>query len=128
MKSIQSIISLSGLLALGFLLVVLAIALYGTWLPLWLSVCFAIAPLPLLGPEGTSSDSLFDEPHGANQQPGQFLGWFLVVTALVQPVVFWHAGRMAWGALVLSQCGGSAIFAAIVIFWQFFHQSSQAAF
>lgn len=127
MRSIHGIIALSGTLALGFLLVVLAVALYGKWTPLLAALLFAMAPLPQLGGK---NDDLFDTngPNGGELggEWGNFLSSGLLTSAVGLPLVLCHSGLLPAMATALAETGGLAIYATIVVFSHSFQQQSES--
>ncbi|GMM28078.1 Vps55 protein [Martiniozyma asiatica (nom. inval.)] len=115
MTPLARIITLSGSLAFGFLLVVLAAALYGNWLPLLVGLLFGVAHLPLL--TSGASHELYDEP----QWPfGRFVSSFLLSSGILLPIILAHCHILAWTAALLSIVGGSFIWLTVVAFAAFF--------
>lgn len=110
MQSVHSIVALSGTLALGFLLVVLAVALYGSWMPLPAAALFALAQLP----QAPRPHDPFDEAPTA--RGGSFVSAFLLTSGVALPLALAHAGCLAPPAAGLTLAGGAAIFASIAAF------------
>lgn len=124
MQSIHSIIALSGSLALGFLLVVLAVALYGVWTPLLAALLFSAAHLPLVSAQ---NDDDFTSETTSNEST-KFLSTFLLTSAIAMPLVLTHANCMPPMAALLTETGGLAIYGTIVLFSSFFTSSSSNSF
>lgn len=123
-KPLTKIIGLSSVLAVGFLLVVLAGAIYGNWFPIIAALVFAVAYLPVVISNGFSSsgfyDDLMNESSGQVQDLGRFLASFLTVSGFGLPVVLCHSHVLTYTATVLTEIGGSLIFATVVLFTSFF--------
>ncbi|GMM46659.1 Vps55 protein [Pichia kluyveri] len=120
------IIALSGLLALGFLLVALATALYSSWLPIFDALIFAVAHIPVLLTQSYDSSSLdLDSFDGTfNDSPASDLGkWissFLLTAAVVWPITLSRNAILSSTASTITIVGGILIHTTIVLFTTFF--------
>lgn len=123
---LSKIIALSGLLALGFLLVVLALALYGTWLPLLDGFLFAIAHLPHLATSFSNSDyqtgfgDIDDMTTSSASDFGKWLSSFLVVSGILLPLSLCRSNILTSTGTFLTIVGGLCIYTTVVIFTTFF--------
>ena len=130
---LSKIIGLSGMLAVGFLLVVLATALYSTWLPLLDALLFAIAHLPYLLSAGFSSDyetgfGGFDDVVASSPaaDAGKWISSFVLTSAVALPWTLCRSDVIPTVAALLCVAGGAFIYATIVIFTTFFDGFSAA--
>lgn len=122
---LTKIISLSGFLALGFLLVILSCALFHNYYPLFDILIFLLAPLPnsLFSKANLdSTDFMSDSPSNA-QDLGNFLTGMLVTSGLALPLVFYHCQLIGLLSCVMCTIGGLIIYSSIVVFSWFFHSS-----
>lgn len=125
LSPLTKIISLSGFLALGFLLVILSCALFHNYYPLLDILIFLLAPLPNALFSKSSSDSanfMSDSPTNA-QDTGNFLTGVFVTSGLALPFVFYHCQLIGLLSCVMSTLGGLIIYSSIVVFSWFFHSS-----
>ncbi|KAL6940019.1 hypothetical protein ACO0QE_003897 [Hanseniaspora vineae] len=127
---LTKIIFLSGLLALGFLLVILSCALYSNYYPLFDLLLFLLSSVPRAmfpagrGGAGSAGYSSFlDDSQGAGgalKDTGTyFTSWFLTL-AIGLPVVMEHSNVINKRAMILSITGGGIIYGTIVLFGWFF--------
>lgn len=122
---LTKIISLSGFLALGFLLAILSCALFHNYYPLFDILIFLLAPLPNALFGKSSSDNanfMSDSPNNA-QDTGTFLTGLFVTSGLALPVVFYHCQLIGALSCMMSIVGGLIIYSSIVVFSWFFHSS-----
>lgn len=124
---LSKIIGLSGMLAVGFLLIVLPTALYGNWLPVVDGFIFAVAHVPyLFTHSGSALDYQtgfgdFDDIPTSNAADfGKWLTSFLVFCGIAFPVSLCRNNILPTVAGTLSVLGGVCIYATIVIFTSFF--------
>ena len=119
---LQTIISLSFVLACGFLLVILSCALFNNWLPLLVVATYLVAPLPniVCGRIAQSGDYLSEEPSGAAVDFGRFLTGVLCLTGLSLPIMLYHVGEITQAAMVMSILGGLLIYGSIIAYSSFF--------
>lgn len=124
---LNRIIGLSVILALGFLLVVLA-GIQGNWFPIIDGIVFAAAHLPaaITKAVATSSDYdfSFDPASGSSAnvavEAGQFISAFLVVTGLYLPVMLHHLHILSKTAMILTIIGGVLIYGTVYTFSSYF--------
>ncbi|KAG7807619.1 hypothetical protein KL921_004377 [Ogataea angusta] len=126
LNPLTKIIGLSSVLAVGFLLVVLAGALYGNWLPVLDAFVFAIAHIPILITRYYASeyDSYLDDAElGATGDVvdfGRFLSSFLLVTGIAFPVILYHCHILTHIATQFTIYGGLLIYGVVVTFTSYF--------
>ena len=126
---LTKIISLSGFLALGFLLSILSCALFHNYYPVFDIAIFLIAPIPnsLFGKSSSgssysTSDFMLDES-GNEHDFAHFLTGVLVTSGFALPVVFTHCNLINSVACVMAMLGGFIIYSSVVIFSWFFKRS-----
>lgn len=127
---LSRIIGLSGMLALGFLFVVLATALYGSWMPILDGFLFGFAHIPYLLTNASYND--YDagmnfgssDLDGSNRNSisdfGKFVSSFVLTSGFALPITLCRSNVLANTATVLSILGGSLIYSTIVLFTSFF--------
>ncbi|KAG6356713.1 Vacuolar protein sorting-associated protein 55 [Diaporthe eres] len=123
---LKTIIALSFVLAVGFLLVILSCALWKVYYPLLVVATYVIAPLPnwICGRCANPDD--FVESSGAGVMDlGRFCTGFLVVMGIALPVVLAHSNLISVGAMVMSVAGGLLIYGTIISFGMFFQEESE---
>lgn len=127
---LTKIICLSGVLALGFLLIILSCALFHNYYPLFDVLVFLLAPLPnaLLGrSDGFSSHGEFLNESGRNGEDfGHFMTGILVSSGVLLPVVFHHARLINYESAIMTLSGGLIIYLCIVVFTWFFNGSLES--
>ncbi|EJS43040.1 vps55p [Saccharomyces arboricola H-6] len=120
---LTKIISLSGFLALGFLLVILSCALFHNYYPLFDIVIFLLAPIPNTlfnaGNKYHTSDFMSDSSN-TGQDLAHFLTGMLVTSGVALPVVFNHCQLIGHLSCIMCMIGGLIIYSSIVIFKWFF--------
>ncbi|KAL2891074.1 Vacuolar protein sorting-associated protein 55 [Ceratocystis lukuohia] len=121
MAGIKTIIALSFVLALGFLLVILSCALFKEYYPLLVVATYVVAPLPnwICG-QCASRDAFADNEASAVPDVGRFLTGFLVVMGVVLPMILAHAALIQVEAMIMSIVGGLLIYGTIISFGMFF--------
>ena len=94
---LNKIIGLSVVLAVGFLLVILA-GIYGNWFPIIIGIIFAVAHLPVAITRNVSSSSDYDFNFDSTStntnvlvEAGQFITAFLLVTGVYLPILLNHS-------------------------------------
>ncbi|TQS37975.1 hypothetical protein Golomagni_01529 [Golovinomyces magnicellulatus] len=132
---LKTIISLSFILAIGFLLVILSCALFHQYLPLLVVVTYVLAPLPnwICGRCANPDDFVSDNSGNAIVDFGKFCTGILVFMGLgmytisfgALPITLAHSDIIRWYAAVMSIVGGALIYATIIIFGMFFHDESE---
>ncbi|AET39049.1 Vps55p Ecym_3579 [Eremothecium cymbalariae DBVPG len=119
---LTKVICLSGLLATGFLLVILSCSLYHNYYPLIDFQVFILAPIP----NAISSRSNYDGHDFMNdrvksaQDLRQFFTGLLVASGIIMPLVFQHAQIINKVSCVMSILGGLIVYSSMVIFGWFF--------
>ncbi|KAF3920560.1 hypothetical protein ABW20_dc0110219 [Dactylellina cionopaga] len=126
---LKTIIALSFVLAIGFLLVILSSALYSQYSPLFVVATYLLAPLPNAICSRYASaynDDFMDSGSSASSvlDLGRFLTGFLVLMGMALPAVLAHAGIIHWGAMAMSIVGGLLIYGTIIAFTMFFQEES----
>lgn len=126
LSPLSKIISLSSVLALGFLLIVLSCALFNNWLPLIVVALFLIAPLPnaICGRYG-GGDDFMSENSNTVVDFGRFCTGFLVFSGLALPVVLGHNHLIGMAAMIMSLSGGLLVYLTIITFGAFFHEQEE---
>lgn len=127
---LTKIISLSGFLALGFLLVILSCALFDNYYPLYDILIFLLAPIPNSIFQSSSQygggSSFMDDSTTTSQNSsdfGHFLTGMLVTSGITLPLILYHCQLINSVSCVMSITGGVIIYSSIVIFSWFFHSS-----
>lgn len=124
---LSKIIGLSSVLAVGFLFIVLAGAIFGNWIVLFVGLIFAVGYLPVVATQGFLSngfyDDLMNESSNQVQDLGRFVSSFLTVSGLALPIVLLHCHYLTYTAMVMTEVGGALIYATVVVFTSFFDQS-----
>ncbi|KAI5803434.1 vacuolar protein sorting 55 [Peziza echinospora] len=126
MAGLKTIIALSFVLAIGFLLVILSSALFSNYLPLLVVGTYVIAPIPnaLCGRYSDPNDFNTEGDGSAVVDFGRFLTGFLVVMGIALPVMLAHCAVITIGAMVMSIVGGLLIYATIISFGMFFREEN----
>ncbi|GAA5890926.1 hypothetical protein JCM6882_008858 [Rhodosporidiobolus microsporus] len=118
---LKTIIFLSFVLAVSFLLVILSCALWSNWLPLLTAVIFALAPLPnFLSSRCSGADDFSADYTSAPLDLGHFLTSCFLVSGVALPFVLAHAGVIAPTAGWMSAAGGAVGYATIILYSHFF--------
>ncbi|GAM82608.1 hypothetical protein ANO11243_005900 [Dothideomycetidae sp. 11243] len=126
MPGLKTIIALSFVLAIGFLLVILSSALFQNYLPLLVVATYVIAPLPnwICGRAANPDD--FMDNHGSGVlELGRFITGFLVVMGVALPIVLAHCGLIEIEAMVMAIIGGLLIYGTIISFTMFFREQEE---
>ncbi|EON61663.1 hypothetical protein W97_00879 [Coniosporium apollinis CBS 100218] len=126
MAGLKTIIALSFVLAIGFLLVILSSALWKNYLPLLVVATYVVAPLPnwICG-RAANPDDLFESSGSGVIDFGRFLTGFLVVMGIALPVIFAHCAFIVPTAAVMSIIGGLLIYGTIISFTMFFQEQEE---
>eukprot|EP00164_Ancoracysta_twista_P024059 GFYU01045375.1.p1 GENE.GFYU01045375.1~~GFYU01045375.1.p1 ORF type:complete len:156 (+),score=25.69 GFYU01045375.1:69-470(+) len=123
---LPTVILLSFVLALGFLLVILSCALWSNWLPLLVAVTFVIAPLPnaIFAHCGSDeySNNYDDNTSSAAVDFGRFVTALIVVTGFAMPMVLAHSGVIDPRAAAMSIAGGGLVYGTILAYTAAFKQ------
>ncbi|KAI9843032.1 MAG: Vacuolar protein sorting-associated protein 55 [Sclerophora amabilis] len=123
MAGLKTIIALSFILAIGFLLVILSSALYKNYYPLLVVATYVVAPLPnwICG-RASNPDDFMENSGSAIVDFGRFCTGFLVVMGIALPVLLAHVEIIRYSAMVMSIIGGLLIYATIISFKMFFQE------
>jgi len=121
MAGLKTIISLSFVLASGFLLAILSGALFNNnWSPLFVVAIFVFAPVPnwIFSKCVSSSDNYYSDDNASNgcKDFGKFITSWFIVSGLYLPIVLIHAGTIGIPEMVMSIGGGALIYATIITF------------
>ncbi|KAF7845930.1 hypothetical protein BT93_L0006 [Corymbia citriodora subsp. variegata] len=120
---LKTIIALSFVLAIGFLLVILSAALFHNFLTLLVVATYVIAPLPnwICGKCANPDDFIGEGGH-AVVDFGRFCTGFLVVMGIALPILLAHCALIKFPAMIMSIVGGLLIYGTIISFSQFFRE------
>jgi len=123
---LKTIIALSFVLAVGFLLVILSCALWKVYYPLLVVATYVIAPIPNWICSRVSNPDDFVESSGnAVLDLGRFITGFFVVMGIALPAVLAHAQMIDMGAMVMCIVGGLLIYGTIISFGMFFQEEQE---
>ncbi|KAI4845043.1 vacuolar protein sorting 55 [Aureobasidium sp. EXF-8845] len=126
MAGLKTIIALSFVLAIGFLLVILSSALWHNYLPLLVVATYVIAPVPnWICSRAQSSDDFMDGGSNAVVELGRFITGFLVVMGVALPIVLAHTGQISVPAAAMSIAGGLLIYSTIISFSLSFREDEE---
>ncbi|KAF9246509.1 vacuolar protein sorting 55 superfamily protein [Melanogaster broomeanus] len=120
---LKTVILLSFVLAVGFLLIILSCALWANWLPLLVALTFVLAPLPnaLFAHCGGDEFSSYESSAGPVDL-GRFITSTIVVTGFALPVVLTHSEVIRPGACAMSIIGGALVYGTILAYSAAFAQ------
>jgi len=123
---LKTIIALSFVLAIGFLLVILSSALWHNYLPLLVVATYCIAPLPnwICG-RCANPDDFMENTGNAIVDFGRFMTGFLVVMGIALPALLAHCTLIAYPAMIMSIIGGLLIYGTIISFTMFFQEEQE---
>ncbi|KAF9454510.1 vacuolar protein sorting 55 superfamily protein [Macrolepiota fuliginosa MF-IS2] len=120
---LRTVILLSFVLAVGFLLIILSCALWSNWLPLLVALTFVLAPLPNAVFSHCGSDEFSSyESSGGPVDLGRFLTSLIVVTGFALPIVLAHSGIIDSKASIMSIAGGGLVYGTILAYSAAFTQ------
>ncbi|KAK5136479.1 hypothetical protein LTR08_003124 [Meristemomyces frigidus] len=126
MAGLKTIIVLSFILAIGFLLVILSSALFKNYLTLLVVATYVLAPVPnWLCSMAKRQDDFMDSGTSSIVELGRFLTGFLVVMGVALPAVFAHCDLIRIEAMVMSIVGGLLIYGTIISFTMFFQEQEE---
>jgi hypothetical protein len=126
---LKTVVLLSFVLALGFLLVILSSALWSNWLPLLVAATFVVAPLPnVLFARCGSVDISTEEEHNPAIDIGRFITSCVVVTGVALPVALAHAKVIHPTAASMSLSGGLLIYSTIQLYFAVFRHQEEEEF
>ncbi|KAI4138850.1 MAG: hypothetical protein L6R39_006573 [Caloplaca ligustica] len=120
---LKTIIALSFILAIGFLLVILSSALWRNYLPLLVVATYILAPLPnwICG-RCSNPDDFMESSGSAVLDFGRFCTGFLVVMGIALPALLAHCDLIRVPAMAMSIVGGLLIYGTIISFTMFFQE------
>ncbi|KAK5944884.1 Vacuolar protein sorting-associated protein 55 [Knufia obscura] len=120
---LKTIIALSFVLAIGFLLVILSAALFHNFLTLLVVATYVVAPLPnFICAKCANPDDFMGDAGYAVVDFGRFVTGFLVVMGIALPVLLAHCALIQVPAMAMSIIGGLLIYGTIISFTQFFKE------
>ncbi|OAA35882.1 Vacuolar protein sorting 55 superfamily [Beauveria brongniartii RCEF 3172] len=120
---LKTIIALSFVLALGFLLVILSCALFHSYFPLLVVATSVIAPIPnWICSRCANPDDFVESSGAAILDLGRFFTGFFVVMGMALPVILAHADIIRVEAMIMSIAGGLLIYGTIISFGMFFQE------
>ncbi|OAQ65078.1 vacuolar protein sorting 55 superfamily [Pochonia chlamydosporia 170] len=123
---LKTIIALSFVLAVGFLLVILSCALYQSYFPLLVVATYVIAPVPnWICSRCANPDDFVESSGAAVLDLGRFFTGFLVVMGMALPIVLAHSDLIRIEAMIMSVVGGLLIYGTIISFSMFFHEEQE---
>ncbi|KXS99176.1 hypothetical protein AC578_3036 [Pseudocercospora eumusae] len=126
MAGLKTIILLSFILAIGFLLVILSSALFESYLTLLVVATYVIAPLPnWICAKAQQQDDFMDNGSSSVIELGRFITGFLVVMGIALPVVLAHCDQIKIPAMIMSIIGGLLIYGTIISFTLFFREQEE---
>ncbi|KAL2266547.1 hypothetical protein VTJ83DRAFT_5899 [Remersonia thermophila] len=123
---LKTIIALSFVLAVGFLLVILSCALWRSYYPLLVVATYVLAPVPnwICG-HCANPDDFVESTGAAVLDLGRFCTGFLVVMGIALPIVLAHSSLISVPAMIMSVIGGLLIYGTIISFTMFFQEEQE---
>ncbi|KAJ4306537.1 Vacuolar protein sorting-associated protein 55 [Collariella sp. IMI 366227] len=123
---LKTIIALSFVLAVGFLLVILSCALWQAYYPLLVVATYVLAPVPnWICSHCANPDDFVESSGAAVLDLGRFCTGFLVVMGVALPVLLAHSNLISIPAMVMSVIGGLLIYGTIISFTMFFQEEQE---
>jgi hypothetical protein len=120
---LRTVILLSFVLAVGFLLIILSCALWSNWLPLLVALTFILAPLPNALFSHCGSDEFTSHYEGSGPVDlGRFITSLVVVTGFALPIVLAHSDIIDTRACIMSIGGGGLVYGTILAYTAAFSQ------
>ncbi|KAI6109215.1 vacuolar protein sorting 55 protein [Pisolithus croceorrhizus] len=120
---LKTVILLSFVLAVGFLLIILSCALWANWLPFLVALIFVLAPLPnALFAHCGADDFSAHESTASAVDLGRFITATVVVTGFALPIVLTHSEVIKPAACVMSIIGGGLVYGTILAYAAAFRQ------
>ncbi|KAH8106970.1 vacuolar protein sorting 55 protein [Cristinia sonorae] len=120
---IKTVILLSFVLAVGFLMIILSCALWSNWLPLLVALTFVLAPLPNAIFAHCGGDDFSADYEGSGPVDlGRFITSTVVVTGFALPLVLAHSEIIKPGACGMSIVGGALVYGTILAYTAAFRQ------
>ncbi|KAI8875920.1 vacuolar protein sorting 55 [Backusella circina FSU 941] len=116
-----SIIVLSFVLAVGFLLVILSCTLYYNWWPLFVAATFILALLPnAICSKCAGGNDFLSDHHSDVIDAGHFITGMFIITGFCLPAVLAHAGVITFPAMIMGCSGGTLVYGTIIAYTHFF--------
>ncbi|KLO10670.1 vacuolar protein sorting 55 [Schizopora paradoxa] len=123
---LKTVILLSFVLAVGFLLIILSCALWANWLPLLVALIFVVAPLPNALFSHCGQDDFSADSEGSGPVDfGRFLTSMTVVTGFAFPVILAHSEIIRPAACIMSIVGGGLVYGTILAYTAVFRQDTE---
>ncbi|KAI8214576.1 hypothetical protein K4K53_010854 [Colletotrichum sp. SAR 10_77] len=123
---LKTIIALSFVLAVGFLLVILSCALWKVYFPLLVVATYVLAPIPnWICSRCANPDDFVESSGAAVLDLGRFCTGFLVVMGIALPIVLAHSDLIQIEAMFMSIIGGLLIYGTIISFGMFFQEEQE---
>jgi len=124
---LKTIIALSFVLAIGFLLVILSCALFNRYYPLLVVATYVLAPIPnwVCGRCANPDDFASEGGGNAIIDFGKFVTGFLVTMGIALPIILAHSEIITVGATVMCIIGGLLIYGTIISFGMFFQEEQE---
>ncbi|KAK1966392.1 vacuolar protein sorting 55 [Colletotrichum sublineola] len=123
---LKTIIALSFVLAVGFLLAILSCALWKVYYPLLVVATYVLAPIPnWICSRCANPDDFVEGSGAAVLDLGRFCTGFLVVMGIALPIVLAHSNLIQVEAMVMSIIGGLLIYGTIISFGMFFQEEQE---
>ncbi|KAK4156484.1 vacuolar protein sorting 55 [Chaetomidium leptoderma] len=123
---LKTIIALSFVLAVGFLLVILSCALWHSYYPLLVVATYVLAPVPnWICSHCANPDDFVESSGAAVLDLGRFCTGFMVVMGIALPVLLAHSNIISIPAMVMSVIGGLLIYGTIISFTMFFQEEQE---
>ncbi|KAI0079934.1 vacuolar protein sorting 55 protein [Panus rudis PR-1116 ss-1] len=120
---IKTVILLSFVLAVGFLMIILSCALWSNWLPLLVALTFVLAPLPnAIFANCAGDDFSADYEASGPVDLGRFITASVVVTGFALPLVLAHSEIIRPAACGMSIVGGALVYGTILAYTATFRQ------
>jgi len=124
---LKTIIALSFVLAVGFLLVILSCALWNKYYPLLVVATYVLAPIPNWVCSRCANPDDFASEGGGNAivDFGKFVTGFLVTMGIALPVILAHSHIIMIPAMIMCIIGGLLIYGTIISFSMFFQEEQE---
>ncbi|GAC93504.1 vacuolar protein [Pseudozyma hubeiensis SY62] len=121
---LKTIILLSFVLALGFLLIILSCALWSNWLPLLVALIYVLTPLPnSLCARCAGADDFSADYNSGFLDFGNFMTGLMIVSGFALPLSLAHSGVIAPTACWMSIAGGGLVYGTILTYSGFFNET-----
>ncbi|KAI1096984.1 vacuolar protein sorting 55 [Rostrohypoxylon terebratum] len=123
---LKTIIALSFVLAIGFLLVILSCALYKVYYPLLVVATYVLAPVPnWIASRCANPDDFVESTGNGIMDLGRFCTGFMVVMGIALPAVLAHSALIGIPAMIMCIIGGLLIYGTIISFGMFFQEEQE---